>query len=105
MTPVDNLIAVVLMCGLFFLALCVAGLVAEWWERRRRREQDPARVTPPSALPASPPLGTLDAEHQRRAFAWLQADLKAETMHQAKVEATLERLGVRTDEDTRRSQR
>ena len=101
----DTVIAFLLTIAAGFVVLSVAGVLAEWWERRRRRDQNPTRVTPPSAVSASLPLVPLDAERQRRAFAWLQADLKAETMHAAKVEATLARLGVRTDDDPRRSQR
>ena len=51
----DNLIALVLTCGVFFLVLCTAGLVAEWWERRRRRE---AGLAPPVGRAPGGPAST-----------------------------------------------
>ena len=66
----------------------------------------PTRPLPPAGRPSSS-LATMEAERQRKAFAWLQADLMAEARHEAKVAATLKELKVWTADEVepRRSAR
>ncbi|MCC7132452.1 MAG: hypothetical protein IT352_07405 [Gemmatimonadales bacterium] len=96
----ELLVVFLMLVGAGFIALAVAAGLEK--AVRRRRHSPTAGVTPLAT--SSAPLS--QAERQRRAFARIMADLKAEAEHAERMRDSLASLNVYTaDELPRRSQR
>ena len=99
----DLLVVFLLIVGAGFMLLALLGMAERAVRMVRRRRHSPTAGVTPSAT-SSAPLS--QAERQRRAFARIMADLKAEAEHAERMRDSLASLNVYTaDELPRRSQR